>query len=161
MKEEVWAYLLNDEDNFQEVSSERLRRFLERPDSRTFAEFGGKFVRLAVIYISQDRKEAKRVAAIGFRRCKLTRNGSLDPKFREKRKNMTAELASIQPRKKDLFNVTDHSDQFEDRRRHNDFSWTPTVSMVQKLSVLVQQRTEGTLGSREVMYQILSLTATA
>jgi hypothetical protein len=161
MKEETWLYLLTDDDRFDEVSSNAYKRLIGKDGSVAFPELGGQFIHLAIIHMQHENKETKRVKAIEFRLCKLTPDGSLDPKFRERRMKMEVELASIQPERHTSSKVVDASQKFQERRYNNEFSWTPTVSMVQQLSSLIRDKSKGILATRDIMYQILHLTATA
>jgi hypothetical protein len=161
MEEKIWAFLLDNEEWFLEIPSEVYLRLVNKDDSRAFPHLGGKFLLLAIVHIRHDRKRPIKVKAIEFRRCKLTSNGSLDSAFKDRRKAMCAELASIRLRKECSPKVIDASFRFKERRFHNEYCWTPTVTLVQKLSAGIQAKAEGVLESREIMYQILHLTATA
>ncbi len=161
MKEKVWTFLLDNEERFQGIPSDVYLRFVKKSDSRAFPHLGGEFILLAIVHIRHDKKRPKRVKAIEFRRCKLTSDGSLDPVFKDRRREMCTELASIRPRIECTPKVVDASFRFKERRFQNEFCWTPTVSLVQEISGRIQEKTEGVLESRDVMYQILNLTATA
>ena len=161
MKEEVWSFLLEQESRFREVSSESLDRLVNEDGSKAFPQLGGEVILVALVYMRSEHEKPKQVKAIEFRRCRLTPDGSLDPNFKERRKQMTAELASIQPQKHESLKVVDASRRFKERRFRNEFSWAPTVSMVQQLSAMIHEKTKGALESRDIMYQILQLTATA
>ncbi|OIP66475.1 MAG: hypothetical protein CO150_09065 [Nitrospirae bacterium CG_4_9_14_3_um_filter_53_35] len=161
MKEEVWSFLLGQEDRFQEVSSESLNRLVNEEGSQVFPQLGGKVILAALVHMRCEHEKPKQVKRIEFRRCRLTKDGFPDPAFKERRKQIIAEIASIQPQKLGYPNVVDASQRFKERRFQNEFSWTPSVSMVQQLSAMIHEKTKGALGSREIMYQILQLTATA
>ena len=161
MHAELRVFYLDENERFREIPAETYRRFLSRADSRALAGLGGRMVRLAVVRLRQEGGDPPRVAAVAFRRCKVTPEGSLDPAFKEKRRRLKAELASIRPRRPVSPKVVDASRRFRERRFRDEFAWTPTVSMVQRLSALLEQRAAGVLASREIMYQILQLTATA
>lgn len=161
MKEEVWTFVLDSQERLQELPSESFRKLIEIEDSQALPELSGRTVRVAVVHLRHVKGRPRKVGAIEFRRVKVTPEGSLDPNFRERRKRMNAELASIKPQPHDSSRVVDASRRFKERRFYNEFSWTPSVSMVQQISALIQDKTRGVLETREVMYQILSLTATA
>jgi len=161
MSAELRIFYLDEHDQFREIPAETYRRFISRADSRAMPGLGGRMVRLAVVRLQQRGEDPPRVAGIAFRRCKVTADGSLDPAFKEKRRKLKAELASIKPRRPPSPKVVDASRRFRERRFRDEFAWTPTVSMVQRLSTLLEQGSSGLLGSREIMYQILQLTATA
>ncbi|MEK6777045.1 MAG: hypothetical protein AABY87_09215 [bacterium] len=161
MKEEVWSFMLDQENRFQEISLEAFDRLVNEEDSRAFPQLGGQVMLVALVHMRCEHDKPRQVKAIEFRRYRLTHNGSMDPNSRERRKQMTAELASIQPQKQNSGNVVDASRKFKERRLHNEFSWAPTVSMVQQLSAVIHDKTKGPFEPREIMYQILQLTSTA
>lgn len=161
MKEEVWAFIVDSKERLQEVPSKSVQTLMDEEDSKVFPKLGGKTTRMAVIRLRHPKGRPRKIAAIEFRCFKIKKDGSLDPKFRERRKRMTVELASIRPQKHVSPKVVDASRKFKERRFHNEFSWTPTVSMVQQLSAMIHDKTKGALKSRDIMYQILNLTATA
>lgn len=161
MKEEVWTFLLENQNGFEEVSSEDVSRLFEEKNAKVFPGLGGKLLHLAIVRMSHDNGELKKVRGIELRRCKLTKNGSLDSKFKEKRKKLTAELDAIEQSTHRSPKVVDATLRFKERRFKNEFTWTPTVTMVQKLSSMIQEKSKGVLVTREIMYQILHLTATA
>ncbi|NOY52247.1 MAG: hypothetical protein GXP58_01335 [Deltaproteobacteria bacterium] len=162
MKNRKWVFRLNEEGLFSEVDADTYERFLSEEDSKAFPELGGRIIRIAIVHLHFRKARPEKVRAIEFRRCQLTPQGSLDPKFREKRKQLTAELASVRPLPgEEKENVIDAAKRFKERRFQNEFTWSPTVSMVQKLSGLIENRSEGKLRSRDALHQILTLTATA
>jgi len=162
MKSKKWVFMVNDEGLFFEVDAEAYERLFSEEDSRAFPEFGGRIIQTAIVHLFFRKARPEKVRAIEFRRCMLTPEGSLDPKFREKRKQLTAELASVRPLPgEEKENVIDAARRFKERRFQNEFTWSPTVSMVQKLAELIESRSEGKLRSRDALHQILILTATA
>lgn len=162
MKNRKWVFMVNDQEGFFEVDADTYERLLSEEASKAFPEFGDRIIRLAIVHLHFRKAKPEKVHAIEFRRCKLTPQGSLDPKFREKRKQLTAELASVRPlHREEKENVIDAARRFKERRFQNEFTWSPTVSMVQKLAELIENRSEGKLRSRDALHQILTLTATA
>ncbi|MDX1763212.1 MAG: hypothetical protein R3231_02710 [bacterium] len=163
MKGDVWVYILNDRDqSFIEIDGMNFLSLLAGEEGVLFPDYGGKMVRGAIVHMQCDNDKAVGVEGIEFRRCQLTAKGGLDPHFREKRKQMESEMASMKPakRKKAPPNVVDASKRFKERRFRNEFSWTPTVSMVQRLAELIQDRSNGHTKSKDALYQILNMTAT-
>lgn len=162
MKEELWAYVLNEEDRFSEIASAAFQKFLENKGSHRFPEYGGRMVRAAIVHMRCDKEYPVEVVAIDFRRCQLTEDGALDPMFKEKRKKLESELASMKFRKRDPdAKVVDASRRFKERRFSSEFTWTPTVSMIQNLSEIIHERSGGHMDSKDALHQMLSLTATA
>jgi len=162
MKNRKWVFRVDEEGGFSEVDAAAYERFLSEEDSKALPEFGGRMIQFAVVHLHFRKAKPEKVRAIEFRCCRLTPDGSLDPKFREKRKELTAELASVRPLPgAEQENVIDAAQRFKERRFQNEFTWAPTVSMVQKLSALIESRSEGKLRSRDALHQILTLTATA
>jgi len=163
MKNRKWVFRVDQEGGFSEVDAVTYERFLSEEDSKAFPEFGGRMILFAVVHLHFRKAKPEKVRAIEFRRCRLTAEGSLDPEFREKRKKLTAELASVRPLPggAEKAKVIDAAKRFKERRFQNEFTWAPTVSMVQKLSALIESRSEGKLRSRDALHQILTLTATA
>jgi hypothetical protein len=162
MKERTWVFLLTDEGAFQECNPGDYERMISEEDLAVFPEWGGRMLRIAVVHLGYRKGKPEKVKDIEFRRCKLTPEGALDSKFKEKRKRLRAELASVRPiAMLQGNNVIDATTRFKERRFQNEFTWSPTVSMVQKLSNLIEEKSEGDLRSRDALHQILSLTATA
>lgn len=161
MKGDVWVYLLNErEKRFVEIDSMNFLGLLAGEEGVRFADYGGKMLRAAIVQMECDGDKAVRIEAIEFRRCQLTPDGGLDPQFKEKRRQMESEMASMKPVKPSP-KVVDASKRFKERRFRNEFNWTPTVSMVQHLSELIQERSKGHTTSKDALYQILNMTATA
>jgi len=160
MKNDVWVYLLNDRDkSFVEVDGMDFLGLLAGEKGMSFPDYGGKLLRAAIVHMHCDGDKAVRVEGIEFRRCQLTAKGGLDPHFKEKRKKLESELVSMKPAKP-APRVVDASRRFKERRFRNEFNWTPTVSMVQHLSDLIQERSGGHTAAKDALYQILNMTAT-
>lgn len=160
MKGDVWVYLLNDKDKcFVEIDGMNFLGLLAGEKGIFFPDYGGRMLRAAIVHMHCDGHKAVRVEAIEFRRCQLTAKGGLDPHFKEKRKQMESEMVSMKP-VKPAPKVVDASRRFKERRFKNEFSWTPTVSMVQHLSDIIQERSDGHTAAKDALYQILNMTAT-
>jgi hypothetical protein len=161
MKKEIFVYRLIRRGKFEELPHDLFRQIISCDESKPCPALAGKMIQLAVIRMARGAAGRKKVGAIEFRRCKLLSDGFLDPAFRERRKQLKAELASLEPKSVRPPNVVHATREFKERRFRNEFSWTPTVSIIQELSNLVEEKSAGSLLARDVMHQILDLTATA
>ncbi len=162
---QAMAFLLGQDGRWREFSSEIYPRMMEEEDFSAFPEHGGKMIRVALVCLDEAGSEQKGkmdVRAIDFRRCKLTPQGAVDPQFREKRAALKEELAVLTGASvKKNAKVVHAARRFKERRYRNEFSWSPSVSEVQKLSALIERKTGGALNKREVLEKILTLTASA
>ncbi len=162
---QAMGFLLGQDQQWQEFSSEIYQRMMEEEDFCAFPEHGGRMIRVALVCLEQTgsgRKGKMDIRGIDFRRCKLTPQGAVDPQFREKRAALKEELAvltGVKTRKSTK--VINAARRFKERRYRNEFAWSPSVSQVQKLSALIEQGTGGALNKREVLEKILTLTASA
>jgi hypothetical protein len=159
------GFILGEDGQWREFPSESYQRMMEEESFSAFPEHGGKMIRVALVCLEKGgraRKGKMDVRGIDFRRCKLTPRGGVDPQFREKRAALKEELAVLTGSKvKKSTKVVDAARRFKERRYRNEFAWSPSVSEVQKLSGLIEQRTGGALDKREVLEKILTLTASA
>ncbi len=157
-----WVFLRKADGGFENLPSELYRTLISEKGSAVFPEFGGRTLEIALVHLELDLEMPVRVRAVEFRRCKLTKKGSLDQRFQERRKKLTSELASIRPHRMPAgSNVVDAARRFKERRFVNEFAWTPTISMVQELARRIEEKSEGSLKAKEVLHMILRLTATA
>jgi len=126
-------FLIDEADKIIRIPATRFDRIRDRDPKESFPQYKNSRIRYAMVILELENRKPISIARIDYGYLAFDSEGKVDQKFLDTEGQVAISMMPSIPLSGEPKNIVHASDRFAQKRFKDEFTWTPSFELEQKL----------------------------